>query len=150
MADKTARDEGGDESAFGLRVPKSFVKPVTGFVGKMLDWLGSNPAVVILLALIGVTGWGFYVSGGYILHQAIPQHIREINEGYKEQADRFIEANRQTREDFARDLKTVTEQFAKDRERDREMFREIRELLREHNRMSGAERGTPLTEVQPE
>lgn len=134
---------------------RSFTKPVTGLANKMSDWLGQNPAVVILLGVVIALGWIGYAGATWFAYEVIPQHDARILEGMKAIQETNIEAVKQMRADNARDLRYTTDAFTKERERDRErdrereaMMREIKDWLRQGGKVPHAS-GNTTSLVKP-
>jgi hypothetical protein len=159
----------GEDSVLSLR---SFTKPVTGLANKMSEWLGNNPAVVLLLAVIA--GLVFLAFEGHKLVKADFLEIEAANAKSNEAtAEKFIAANAavtqqfiraneaqaekftatvlQIRSESARDLRAVSENvktaidaLVKDRERDREIMREMREWMRKADKSGSTTNPTTL------
>jgi hypothetical protein len=129
---------------------RSFAKPVTGLANKMSQWLGENPAVVILIAILIAVAWGGYRSAVWFAYDIMPAHDARILDGMKSIQQHSIDAHERMRDDNASDMRYVVDVFAKERERDRErdkereaMMREIKEWLR------GAKADATLKRTQP-
>lgn len=146
----------GDESVLSMR---SFAKPITGLANKISAWLGDNPAVLLLIAVI--FGLVYLAFEGHKIVKADFMEIEKVNaENNEALADKYLEAQRastqqfiqaneaqsdkftatvmQIRNDSARDLRAVSESvksaidaLVKDRDRDREIMREMREWMRQ-------------------
>lgn len=125
---KSYEQPAGDDSMLSL---KSFTRPITGLANKMSEWLGQNPAVVILLGVVVALGWTAYAAATWFAYEVIPQHDKRILEGMRSMQDVNIEAVKQMRADNARDFRYATDAFTKERERDRERDREREAMMRE-------------------
>jgi len=128
MSKTDASQPAGDESVLSLR---SFTKPVTGLANKMSDWLGHNPAVVLLLCILVAISWGGYRMALWVAYDVVPAHDKRIIEGMRSLQDQNLEAIKQMRADSTRDIRYAVDAFTKERDRDRERDKEREQMLRE-------------------
>jgi hypothetical protein len=116
----------GDESYLGFKVPRSLTRPLSNFATKFLDNLANNPVACIAVIFFGVhVGIAYYA-----VETVMPRAVRQIDDGYQEQASRFTDELTRQRDSFERMTDTAHGRAEKEREREREFLRDVQGWLK--------------------